>query len=391
MRGQLRLATAASVGILYAVQGLAAALPGIQDHLGAGDSAPGLLTAAYTLPAVLFALPFGYLADAIGRRRVFVATAVLWSVAGGAQALVDSLELMVALRFAQGVGFAALMPLTVTLIGDAVRGLHQVRAQASRQAAMTGGEFLLPLVGGALAAVSWNAPLYAQLAFLPLAFAGAAVLEDRPSAERGVGRYARELGGAMRIPGIGPLLAAGFLRFWCKYAVIVYVPFLLVRTHGATPFEAALVISVGSLVAALAAMQVVRALRVAPASRLIIASVVLVGAGMVGFAVAPSWQVALAVTVVYGVGDGCLAVLQNTVVTEAAPPALRAGVIAANGTVRNFGKLAAPLAVGGLMLVAAPWLAVVAVGAVAFAAVPLLASLARLDALVEVPRLTSSA
>jgi hypothetical protein len=163
-----------------------------------------------------------------------------------------------------------------------------------------------------------------------------------------------------------------------------------VRTHGATPFEAAAVISVGSLVAALAAMQVAHALRFAAASRLIMASVALVGAAMIGFAVAPGWEVALAVAVVYGVGDGGLAVLQSTVVAEAAPPALRGGVISANGTVRNLGKLLAPLAVGALMVVVEPWLAVAAVGVVAFAALPLLPPLARLDPLVEAPRLTAT-
>ncbi|MCW3021719.1 MAG: major facilitator superfamily 1, partial [Conexibacter sp.] len=94
VRGRLALATGAAVGTIYGVQGLAPAIPGIQAHLGLGDSAPGLLAAAYMLPAVLFALPFGYLADTLGRRRVFVATALLWSLAGLAQAWAGSLGVL---------------------------------------------------------------------------------------------------------------------------------------------------------------------------------------------------------------------------------------------------------------------------------------------------------
>lgn len=380
MRARLRLATAAAVGTIYGVQGISAAIPGIQAHLGAGGSMPGLMTAAYMLPAVLFALPMGYLSDVVGRRRVFVVTAVLWSVAGAAQALVGSVDLLLALRFAQGVGFAALMPLSVTLIGDAVQGLAQLRAQASRQVLMTLAEFALPLLGAALAAVSWNAPLVAQGALLPMAVVGAFVLDDRRRAVRGMGPYAVELRVAMGSAGMPALLIAGFLRFWCKFGAVSYVPFLLVRVHGARPIEGALVLSVSSLVAALTATQVVRLLRAFASSRLLRGAVVVVGASMIGFALAPGWQVALAIAVIYGVGDGLLMVAQNALVSEVAPAVVRAGLVAANGMVRNAGKLLSPLAVGVLILVAPPEVAVGVIGAIALVLVPALRSLTSLDA-----------
>jgi MFS family permease len=382
VRGRLALATGAAVGTIYGVQGLAPAMPGIQSHLGLGDSAPGLLAAAYMLPAVLFALPFGYLADTIGRRRVFVATALLWSLAGLAQAWAGSLGMLLALRFLQGVGFGALMPLSVTLIGDAVRGLAQTRAQASRQVLMTLGEFVLPLIGAALAAISWNAPLAAQAALLPLAVGGAVLLDDRPHATASLRGYAGELVAAVRMDGMPALLAAGFLRMWCKFAVTIYVPVVLVQARGATPVQAAAVISISALVAAGASTQVVRLLRRAAASRLLIAAITLAGAGMVALAVAPTWKAALAIGVVYGVGDGLLMVLQNTMVVEAAPGTVRAGLMAANGTLRNAGKLLAPLTIGVLILVISPALALVAVGILAWLALPWLRSLSRLDPLV---------
>jgi MFS family permease len=382
VRSRLALTTGAAVGTIYGVQGLAPAMPGIQAHLGLGDSAPGLLTAAYMLPAVIFALPFGYLADAIGRRRVFVATALLWSVAGMAQAWAGSLAPLLILRFLQGVGFAALMPLSVTLIGDAVQGLAQMRAQASRQVQMTIGEFVLPLLGGALAAIAWNAPLVAQGALLPLAIAGAYLLDDRRHATSSLRGYAVELAAVVRMDGMPALMGAGFLRFWCKFAGITYVPVVLIQTRGATPIQAALVISLSSLLAAAASTQAVRLLGWAPASRLLIAAVILVGLGMVAYAVVPNWQAALGVSLFYGVGDGLLMVLQNTLVTEAAPGTVRAGLVAANGMIRNAGKLLAPLAVGVLILVISPSLALVVIGVVAWLAVPALRTLRRLDPLV---------
>jgi MFS family permease len=382
VRGRLALATGAAVGTIYGVQGLAPAIPGIQAHLGLGDSAPGLLAAAYMLPAVLFALPFGYLADTFGRRRVFVATALLWSLAGLAQAWAGSLGVLLGLRFLQGIGFGALMPLSITLIGDAVRGLAQTRAQASRQVMMTLGEFVLPLLGAALAAIAWNAPLMAQAGLLPLAIGGAVLLDDRPHATASLRGYAGELVAAVRMDGMPALLAAGFLRMWCKFAVTIYVPVVLVQARGATPLQAASVISVSALVAAGASTQVVRLLRTGSASRLLIAAITLAGAGMVALAVAPTWQAALAIGVFYGAGDGVLMVLQNTMVVEAAPGTVRAGLMAANGTLRNAGKLLAPLTIGVLILIMSPALALVAAGVVAWLALPWLRSLSRLDPLV---------
>ncbi|HMJ36560.1 MAG TPA: MFS transporter [Baekduia sp.] len=379
MKARLRIATLVAVGTIYGVQGIAPAIPGIQDHLGLGDSAPGLLTAAYMLPAVLFALPFGYLADVVGRRWVFVVNVVIWSIAGAAQAYAQSFVLLLILRCVQGIGFAALMPLSVTIIGDALHGVAQMRAQASRQVMMTAGEFGLPLVGAALAGLSWNAPLLAQAALLPLAVVGVFVLDDHRHVETGLRGYGAALRDAVSLVGMPALLTAGFLRFWCKFATVSYVPYLLVRHHGASPVQAALVIGASSLVAAVVATQVVGLLRRFRASTLLSGSVVVVGVTMIGMALAPGWQLALAIAVAFGAGDGVLMVAQNAVVTEIAPPAVRAGLIAANGMVRNAGKLLGPLAVGALIVFISPALAVAFVGVAALATLPLLRPLASLD------------
>jgi ACDE family multidrug resistance protein len=138
-RPDMALATAAAMGIIFGAQGISTALPAIQSALDIPDSQLGLFTAAYMLPGVVLAIPLGYLADRLGRRPVFASMAVLYGLAGGAQALVGDYGVMLALRLAQGVGFAALMPLSITLIGDVLRGSAQIRAQSRRQVMMTLG------------------------------------------------------------------------------------------------------------------------------------------------------------------------------------------------------------------------------------------------------------
>jgi MFS transporter, ACDE family, multidrug resistance protein len=379
---QLSLAIAAAVGTLYGVQGISAALPVAEAELGVSDAAVGLFTAAYMLPAVVFAVPLGYAADRLGRRVVFASMVLLYSLAGAAQAATDDFALILGLRFLQGIGFGGLMPLTVTLIGDAYRGAAQLRAQAHRQVAMAVGEFVMPLVGAALAAISWHAALLGQGALFPLALLGLLLLDDRRTTTRG---YARELTEAVRQPGMPAVLTGGFLRFVCKFALLAYLPLLLVDDRGATLAQAALVLGVSSGVAAAINFLVVALQRRVPASRLLMGATLLVGVSVIGFALAPGWEVALVVAVVFGVGDGILVVVQNALVTQIAPDRIRAGVVAVSGMTRNAGKLAAPLAMGALILVVSVPASFAVVGAATLAVVPALRSLRRLDRVLRPP------
>jgi MFS family permease len=365
-----------------------AALPAVASELGLSASQLGLFTAAYMLPAVLFALPLGYLADALGRRRMFVTMAIVYGVAGGAQAWVADFGLLLLLRFFQGLAFGALMPLSVTLIGDAYRGVAQMRAQGVRQVAMAVGEFLLPLVGAGLAAISTGTALGAQGALILLAPAGALLLDDRRSTSASAG-YARELVDAVRQPGLPAVFTAGFIRFVCKFALVAYLPFLLVDARGATLAQAAFVLGLGSGVAAVVNLIVVRFAHRMRASRLLMGSVALVGGSLIAFAAAPSWELAMVAAVVFGLGDGTLMVLQNALVTEAAPEGVRGGVVAVSGMSRNAGKLVAPLAMGALVLVASVPASFALIGLATVALVPALRPVRRLDSLLREGRIVT--
>jgi MFS transporter, ACDE family, multidrug resistance protein len=379
-RPDMALATAAAMGIIFGAQGISTALPAIQTALGVSDSRLGLFTAAYMLPGVLFAIPLGYLADRIGRRQVFASMAALYGLAGGAQALVGSYEAMLGLRVLQGVGFAALMPLSITLIGDVYSGHAQLRAQASRQVATTTAEFLVPLIGAALAAWSWKAPLAAQGLILPLGLFALVVLDGRPRHDAARG-YARQLGEAVREPGMPAVLTAGFLRYVCRFSVVAYLPVVLVQDRGASLGQSAIVVSTSAGIAALVSLNVVRLLRHVRASRLVLFAIAGIGAALIGFGAAPTWQAALAVAVGFGLADGMLGVLQNAMVTEIAPPRIRGGVLAVSGMSRNAGKLLAPLAMGALIVVVSvPWSFAV-MGLVTWASLPALRSLRHMDRL----------
>ena len=169
-RSTLLLAAIAAGATVFGAQGISPALPEVQKHFDISNSQVGLITAAYMLPGVLMAIPLGWAADRWGRRVVFGWTALLYGAAGAAQALSPSFDTLLLLRVVQGIGYAGLMPLSVTLIADAFTSAEQVKAQASRQVSLALSEFVLPIVGATLAAVSWRAVLSAATASSPSSF-----------------------------------------------------------------------------------------------------------------------------------------------------------------------------------------------------------------------------
>lgn len=132
------------------VQLVAPALPTLQRTLALSDSELSLVTSAYLFPSIPAAFLSGLLADRVGRRIVYASSLFLFGVAGTLVPILggSSFPLLLALRVVQGIGFAGILPLTITIIGDMFRGTAQVRVQSHRAVVMQIGATGLPLVGG---------------------------------------------------------------------------------------------------------------------------------------------------------------------------------------------------------------------------------------------------
>src|SRR3954454_1479667 len=97
------------------------------------------------------------LGDRLGRRRVFIAGVVVFSVASAAGALAPSVGVLVAARAVQGIGGAVIMPLTLTLLGAAFPADRRAAAVGTWSAISMLGVALGPIAGGVLAsALSWH-------------------------------------------------------------------------------------------------------------------------------------------------------------------------------------------------------------------------------------------
>jgi len=347
----LVLSCATAVLATLGVQAVAPAAPVLQEQFDLSTSQVGLFTAVYLLPGLLLAIPLGVLGDVIGRRPVFAAATFLFAVAGVAGAFADSYGALLGLRFVQGIGFAAIMPLTITILGDTYRGFALLRAQSRRAVTVVGGDFLMPVIGTTLAAVSWYAPLLAQGAILPAGIAGLLILGPRRYQRQSSRDYRRGVRTSLRQPGIPPVLAIGVLRFVFKFTMLTYLPLLLVDEHGLSLTQSGVVLGVAALTAAAASTQVARLLRTVRPSLVVAGALAAIGTALAAFAFVDSWFVAIAVGMAFGAGDGTVSVIQDAFVAQSAEPSVRSGVVSVSATTKNLGKLAAPLVMGALVAV----------------------------------------
>jgi ACDE family multidrug resistance protein len=181
LRKTLLLSHAAGVVSLAGLQAVIPGLPLVQEALRLSDSQAALLVSAYLLPSVVFAVPSGFLADRFGRRALFVAAFTLFGLAGAATLAVESFTGLLVTRVVQGAAFAALLPLSITMLGDVVSGPNQVRHQGVRAVLIAAGDMLWPLLGGALALLAWAAPFASSVVALPLALLGWRWLDAAPA------------------------------------------------------------------------------------------------------------------------------------------------------------------------------------------------------------------
>jgi EmrB/QacA subfamily drug resistance transporter len=184
---------------------MTSALPVIQRDLRASVSDLSWFMNAYTLAFATFMLPAATLGDRIGRRRVMLAGIVVFTAASIGAGLSDSSGALITARAVQGVGAAAIMPLSLTLLAANVPDRLRPAAIGIWGGVSGLGVALGPVVGGAVVeGVSWQAIFWLNVpvAILALPLILAAVAESRGTWQR------------LDLVGAGMLGGAVFLGIW---------------------------------------------------------------------------------------------------------------------------------------------------------------------------------
>ncbi|MBB6628956.1 MFS transporter [Nocardioides sp. KIGAM211] len=181
------------------------ALPVIRADLGSTVGQLSWFMNAYTLVFATFMLPAATLGDRLGRRRMMLVGLSVFTLASIASALSTTSEALIAARAVQGLGAAAIMPLSLSLLAAAVPPARRAVAIGVWGGVSGLGVALGPVIGGAVVeGVSWQAIFWLNV---PVAVVALPLLLVAVPESRGLWQR-------LDLPGTAMLGGAVFLGIW---------------------------------------------------------------------------------------------------------------------------------------------------------------------------------
>jgi MFS family permease len=144
-----RIAIALGLGWMldaFEVQIIGSVIPGIQEEFGLGSSAAVWINVVWFTGIAVGALGFGYLADRVGRKRLFVATLLLYSVAAVLTASAPNYWWFIAFRFTTALGVGGEYSAVTSAIAEFMPARNRGRSNGLVMSFWAAGGILASLV-----------------------------------------------------------------------------------------------------------------------------------------------------------------------------------------------------------------------------------------------------
>jgi MFS family permease len=347
----LSIVYAASVSLMLGVNFIQPALPALTTEFAVSDSALSLVMTVFTAPAIVLSPIFGVIADLHGRRLLLAGGLVVFGLFGTAMAFAPSFGWLLTFRALQGIGFSAVIPLTIVLIGDLLEGEQEIGGQGLKVFLDRIGYLIFPPLGGLLAAIAWFWPFVFYVVTIPV---GLAALIWMPETKgKSNGRTLAYLGDMLRLtrhPRLLVAFSAGFLRFFLDYGFLTYLPLFLVRAHGVSTATAGLLYVFFSAGAMITASQAGRIANGRDKAHILFLAFAVSGAAVVIVPFAAGiWWVGWALFF-YGLANGVISPMQKSLLTQNAPAELRGGIVSFDRLIQQVSKTTSTSVVGLLLV-----------------------------------------
>ena len=350
----LSIVYAASISLMMGVNFIQPALPALTVPFGVSDSALSLIMTLFTAPAIVLSPIFGIIADLYGRRLLLSAGLMVFGIFGTAMAFAPSFGWLLAFRTLQGIGFSAVIPLTIVLIGDLLEGEQEIGGQGLKVFLDRVGYMVFPPLGGLLATIAWFWPFVFYILTVPVGFAALLWMPETKGKHNSDGTLAY-LGDMLRLtrhPRLVIAFSAGFLRFFLDYGFLTYFPLFLVRTHGISTATAGILYVFFSIGAMITASQAGRIAAGRDKANVLFIAFVVSGAAVALVPTVPGLWLVGGALFFYGLANGVISPMQKSLLTQNAPTELRGGIVSFDRLIQQVSKTTSTSIVG-LLLVSA--------------------------------------
>lgn len=335
------------MGIL-GVSSVTPTFPKLAQELNVPPQDVGLLVTVFTFPAIVLTPILGVLADRVGRKKILVPSLMLFGIAGVACGFVRDFNLLLILRFIEGMGAASLNSLNVTLIGDLYSGKQRTAAMGYNASVSSVGTATYPTIGGAVAVMGWNYPFMLPILAIPIGLLVLFLLKNpEPKSQQNFIEYLKNAWGSVRNKQFFGIFFSTVATFMLLYgAYVTYLPIVMKNSFNASAFTIGIMLSSMSATITVTSLQLGKLTKRYSSRALIRASFVIFAIALAIIPFIHSLWFLLISTMIFGLGLGIGFPSIQTLLAEMAPKEYLAAIMSINGTFLGFGQTLGPLLMG---------------------------------------------
>lgn len=210
-------------------------LPEVKRHLHLTQLQTSLIITLFSVSAGLIIPIAGYLSDRFGRKAIIIPSLIIYGAAGivtGLGALWESYGILIGFRAVQGLGAAGTASIAMALVGDLYKDAQESQALGLIEASNGSGKVISPILGSALALLTWTAPFFAFPVFCALSLVAVIFLIKEPERKQKpqpLKTYIQNIGQIFKQQGrwLVPAFFAGALSLFILFGILFYLSDIL--------------------------------------------------------------------------------------------------------------------------------------------------------------------